>query len=294
MQLSIIIINHNTLALTTQTVNSIINAQPQIDYEIIIVDNSTEPTQIFHPALNAEKVTKVLANVPNKGFSHGCNIGAENAHGQYLLFLNSDTIMYPYTLEKSLAYIKQNKNIGALGVKTLLADGTLDKACKRGFPTPFNAICYFTKLDQLFPKIKVFNRYHLTYLSPNETHKIDAIAGAYLMLPTKLYHELGGFDETFFMYGEDLDLCYRIKAAGYDIVYYADAYITHLKGKSVTQSNNKLMKYHFYNAMRLFYDKHYKEAYPCIVSWGIYLVLWFLKAKTKLQFISKSLIKVKH
>ena len=273
MDLSIIIINHNTKALTAQAIQSIFDTNPQIAYEIIVVDNSNLAEETY---TEKQAGVTILSNVDNKGFAHGCNTGAAIAQGEYLLFLNSDTIMQPDTLDASVAYMREHTNIGALGVQVVLPDGSLDHACKRGFPTPWNALCYFSHLDRLFPKAALFNGYRLNHLNRSEIHHVDVITGAYMMMPAKLYQELSGFDETYFMYGEDIDLCWRIKAAGYDIVYYAPVTCLHLKGQSGRASQNAVVQYHFYNAMLIFYDRYYVGRYP---RWLTGIIKWAIRKK---------------
>lgn len=258
VDISIIMINHNTKKLTTQAIQSILDSKPKCNYEIIVVDNSTDCNE--QVTFQDERV-RILAGVENKGFAHGCNIGVAVAEGAYFLFLNSDTIMKSETLDKSLEYLQEHPKIGGLGVKLIKEDGTLDHACKRGFPTPWNAFCYFSKLDRMFPKTKLFNGYCLRYLSDDAVHQVDAVNGAYLMMPRDVCELTGGWDETFFMYGEDLDLCYKIHLAGYDIVYNPLLSCIHLKGKSGRESDNPFVQYHFYNAMIIFYERYYKDKY---------------------------------
>lgn len=276
MDLSIIMINHNTKTLTAQAITSIVRTNPQISFEIIVVDNSDILEETYH---TTQSNVIVLANVENKGFAHGCNTGAAIAKGEYLLFLNSDTIMQPNTLDASVQYLRQNPIVGGLGIQVLLSDGSLDHACRRGFPTPWNAFCYFSHLDKLFPKIPFFNGYRLNHLNQAETHRVDAVTGAYLMMPTELYRTLDGFDETYFMYGEDLDLCWRIKQAGYNVVYYASVTCLHLKGQSGRASYNPVVQYHFYNAMLIFYDRYYVGKYP---NWLTNIIKWAIRKKLQL------------
>lgn len=270
MDLSIIMINHNTKKLTEQAIDSILQSGVSCDYEIIVVDNSDKAEEKYQ--CHDEHVL-VLSDVENKGFAHGCNAGVRVAKGEYYLFLNSDTIMQPDTLNASLEYLRRHKDVGGFGVRLLLADGTLDHACRRGFPTPWNALCYFSKIDRLFPKIKAINGYCLRYLSDDQLHEIDAVNGAYLMMPRQVYEKTGGFDETFFMYGEDLDLCYKIHLAGYKVVYDPLLTCIHLKGKSGRASKNPLVQYHFYNAMLIFYDRYYSGKYGGVTSKLVKMVL---------------------
>ena len=219
MDLSIVIVNYNTRILTTQTVKSVIASTRGIDYEIIVVDNSSKVSEYFEME---DKRIKILSKVDNKGFGHACNIGANIAIGRYILFLNSDTIMSDGTLKGAVEYMDMHSDIGCLGIKTLLKDGSFDHGCKRGFPTPFNSLCYVLKLDKMFPKIQKFGGYTLNYLSPDETNEVDSVSGAFMLIPRRVIGKVGLFDESIFMYGEDIDLCYRIKQAGFKVVYYAD------------------------------------------------------------------------
>lgn len=270
MDLSIIMINYNTKKLTEQAVASIFQCGPKIDFEIIIVDNSSDDSQIYD--LNQDGV-RIFIHVANKGFGNACNFGAKNASGKYLLFLNSDTIMHKGTLEQCVSYLDSHNRVGALGERTLLEDGTLDHACKRGFPTPSVSLYYFTGLDKRHPESHKFGAYRQTFLDENSVGEVDAVAGSFLMIPTKVFQEIGGFDEAFFMYGEDLDLCYRIKEQGYQIVYYGKASITHLKGQSGLHTKSKTVIYHFYNAMRIFYEKHYRKKYGSLVTAVVYFAI---------------------
>lgn len=273
IELSIVMINHNTKKMTEAAIDSILDASPIIAYEVIVVDNSTEEQQTV--TYQHENV-KILSNIENKGFAHGCNIGAKAAEGEYLLFLNSDTIMHRNTLEFSLDYFKQHDEIGGLGVRLLLENGQLDHACKRGFPTPWNSFCYFTKLDKLFPHTALFNGYRLGHLDEFQIYEVDAVNGAYLLMSASLYWQLGGFDETFFMYGEDLDLCYKIKRAGFHVVYYPEVTCTHLKGQSGRKSKNTMVQYHFYQAMLIFYERYYEDVYPKLLT---SCIKWVLRKK---------------
>jgi GT2 family glycosyltransferase len=158
--------------------------------------------------------------------------------------------------------------IGALGCKILLPDGTLDKACKRSFPDVTVSFYRMTGLSLLFPRSKRFGKYNLMYLDENKTYEVDSLSGAFMMVRRKAIDEVGLLDEDFFMYGEDIDWCYRIKEAGFKVVYYGLAEIIHYKGGS---GRNKKALYEFYNAMRLFYDKHYQDKNPWIINNLIYM-----------------------
>ena len=263
MDLSIVIVNYNTKSLTTQTVKSVISSTEGIDYEIIVVDNSSKTSEYFEME---DKRVKILSRVENRGFGHACNIGANIAIGRYILFLNSDTIMRKDTLRGAVKYMDSHIDIGCLGIKTLLKDGTFDHGCKRGFPTPFNSFCYVLKLDRLFPKVKKFGGYTLNYLSQDETNEVDSVSGAFMLIPKRVLGKVGLFDESIFMYGEDIDLCYRIKKAGFKVVYYADVWMTHLKGQSGLHTKSPLVIKHFHDGIKRFYDMYYKDKHNFAVT----------------------------
>lgn len=263
MDLSIVIVNYNTRALTMQTVKSVIATTSGIDYEIIVVDNSSKTSEYFETEY---KCVKILSRVENKGFGHACNIGANIAIGRYILFLNSDTIMRNGTLRGAVEYMDRHGEIGCLGIKTLLKDGSFDHGCKRGFPTPFNSLCYVLKLDKLFPKVKKFGGYTLNYLSKDETNEVDSVSGAFMLIPKRVLGKVGLFDESIFMYGEDIDLCYRIKKAGFKVVYYADVWMTHLKGQSGLHTKSPLVIKHFHDGIKRFYDMYYRDKHNFAVT----------------------------
>ena len=270
MDLSIIMINYNTPKLTEQAVSSVFSCRPALEFEIIVVDNSEDPAERY--AGGGSGVT-VLSGVENRGFGNACNIGARRAAGKYLLFLNSDTLMHPGTLEEGVGYLSAHPRAGALGVRTLLRDGTLDHACKRGFPTPSAAFYYFTGLDRLRPGSRKLGAYRATYLEEKAVGEVDSVAGSFLMMPKDVFSALHGFDEAFFMYGEDLDLCFRLKRLGCRVVYDGRASITHLKGQSGLHTQSKTVAFHFYNAMKLFYRKHYRRKYPAVVNAAVFCAI---------------------
>lgn len=263
MDLSIVIVNFNTKELTKQTIDAVCSTTENIEYEIIVADNSTSPKDSYY---KDDKRVKLICGLPNNGFGNACNIGAAKALGRYVLFLNSDTLMQDGTLEKCVKYLDENHDAGCLGIKTLLPDGTFDHGCKRGFPTPFNSLCYVLGLNKLFPESKKFGGYTLSYLSIDHTWEVDSVSGAFMMIPRAVFIKTGGFDESIFMYGEDIDLCLRIKQLGFKVIYFADGFMIHLKGQSGLNTKNKTVIKHFHNGIRVFYDKYYKDTCPFIVT----------------------------
>lgn len=285
MDLSIILINHNKAELTAQTITSVQKTASSFSYEIIVIDNSVSPDMAYSAG---DDDVKVYGNIENKGFGHACNLGASYAKGTYLLFLNNDTILHSEALEKSLNAIKHNKKIGALGIRTLLQDGTLDHGCKRGFPTPMNSLYYFLGFDRRNPTSEKYGAYRQTFVDEKSIKKVDAVSGSFMFMPKAVFEQVNGFDTDYFMYGEDLDLCYRVREAGYEVVYYGEASMTHLKGQSGLNTNPDIVR-HFYNAMVLFYNKHYRDKYSFItnalVKLGIYIKRWISIRKCKARII---------
>jgi len=274
--LSIIIVNYRTYQLTKQTIESVINREHPFSYNIYVVDNASADGSLekleedFQDEVE-DGLVEFIANPENRGFSQANNQAITLSSSQYVLLLNSDTVVQGDCLEKCLDYMAGDKEIGALGCKILLPDGKLDKACRRSFPTPTVSFYRMTGLSLLFPRSKRFGRYNLSYLDENGTYEVDSLSGAFMLVRREAIDDVGLLDEEFFMYGEDIDWCYRIKQAGWKVVYYGDANITHYKGGSGRQSK---ALYEFYNAMRLFYNKHYRDEHNILVTIFIYTGIW--------------------
>jgi GT2 family glycosyltransferase len=276
MKLSIIIVNYNTYNLTKQTIESIIQKEHPFQYEILLVDNassdgSIQKLQEEFNELTSEEILQVFINKSNLGFAKANNIGMRIAKGEYILLLNSDTVVNEDCLEACITQMEKNTNIGALGCKVVLPDGKLDHACKRGFPTPKASLYYLLKLHKRNPK--KYGQYDALYLHEDEVGEVDSLTGAFMLMPKAVLNEVGLLDEDFFMYGEDIDLCYRIKESGYKILYYPKEQITHYKGGSSKKKRTKVI-YDFHQAMWIFYKKHYYKKYNFIISFLVYIGIW--------------------
>ncbi len=272
MDLSIIIVNYNTREFLYKTISSIYVNIKDIQVEIIVSDNGSSDGSKEYIKAQFEKLIWI-SNNENLGFSKANNIAIKKAKGRYILILNSDTAIIDDCLNKCKEYMDKFSNVGALGCKVVLPNGSLDLACRRSFPTPEVSFYRMTNLSKLFPKSKVFGKYNLTYLDEDKVYEVDSIVGAFMMLRREVVDQVGLLDEDFFMYGEDVDWCYRIKQAGWKIMYYPKAKIIHYKGGSTDKRNPKLI-YEFYRAMILFYDKHYKSKYPIFVTLFIYIGIY--------------------
>ncbi len=291
VDLSVIILSYNTKRLTEECLSSLLNSLSKIKglkIEIIVVDNgSTDGSDEMLKNFKFKNSIqfKLIINKTNAGYPKGNNQALKLAQGKYVLFLNSDVLIDNVNFSNIINYLDKNQNIGVLTVKVLLSNKTIDPASHRGFPTIWNSICYFSGLEELFRNIlrlnKIFGGYHLVHLNLQKIHEIDSPTGAFYLTRKKILEKLGGFDEDFFMYGEDLDLSYRIKKLGYMIVYYPLYQVIHLKhasglDKKDETTRNRTREY-FYEAMEIFYKKHYAAKQIKIVNNGIYLFIDVLK-----------------
>jgi GT2 family glycosyltransferase len=190
--------------------------------------------------------------------------------------LNPDTVLPPAGLSEMIAFMDAHSDVGVAGPRLERADGSLDKACRRSFPTPLVSLYHFIGLGKLFPRSRRFARYNLTYLDPAEQADVDAVVGAFMLMRTAALEGAGLLDETFFMYGEDIDLCYRIKQQGWRVVYQPAVTVLHLKGAASRKASTRAIAA-FYDAMKIFHDKHYRRTTPAPVNWAIDLGIAVLK-----------------
>jgi len=255
LQLSVIIVNYNVKYFLEQCLYSVQKACLGIDAEIIVTDNnSTDGSRAFlEPAFPA---VNFIWNTNNVGFAKANNQALAVAKGAFVLFLNPDTILPEDCIQKCLQFFTLNKNAGALGIQMVDGSGNFLKESKRAFPSPLTSLYKLTGLARLFPHSKTFAKYHLGHLSETENHEVDVLAGAFMMIPKKVLDEIGNFDERFFMYGEDVDLSFRIQKAGYKNFYFAGSSIIHFKGESTKRGSLNYVRL-FYKAMNLFVKKHY-------------------------------------
>lgn len=283
MRLSIIIVNYNVRYFLEQCLYSVRKSVVDGGVETIVVDNlSTDDSLAYLKPLFSEVV--FIANEANTGFAKACNRGLEAAKGQFVLFLNPDTIIAEDTLIRSLRFFDQHPDCGALGVQMIDGSGRFLKESKRSFPSPLTSLYKLFGLSLLFPRSKVFGRYHLGHLPNNQTHEVDVLAGAYMMVRKSILTQIGGFDETFFMYGEDVDLSYRIQKAGYKNYYLADTTIIHFKGESTRRGSLNYVRM-FYRAMSIFVRKHYGSTRAGLFNAAIQFAIWMraaISALTKL------------
>jgi len=259
VELSIIIINYNVKEFLQNLIHSLQKALSKITHEIIVVDNASDDGSVEFIRDKFPQI-HLIVNKTNVGFSKANNEALKISKGKFILLINPDTIVSEDTINRMIYFLNQNPDAGLAGCKILNPDGSLQLACRRSFPGPWTSFCKVTGLSTLFPKSKLFAKYNLTYLDENSTYEVDAISGSFMMMNREAYEKVGGFDEQFFMYGEDLDLCYRIQKNGYKVYYYPGTQIIHYKGESTKRSSLDETKY-FYNAMNLFVKKHFSSFY---------------------------------
>lgn len=290
VELSIIILTYNNQEDLPNCLESIYKFHKSHfvskNWELIVIDNNSTDSTIkdLTSHLRDYPNLQIRENKENLGFATANNVAAATALGDYILFLNADTVLEPQSITLVLKYLEDHSDVGAATAKVLLGDGTLDYSCHRGFPTPWNALCFFSGLAMLFPGVPLFSGYTLSHLDLNSLHQVDAITGAFFLLPAKLGRRLGYFDTSFFWNGEDLDLCYRIKALGYKIMYLPQVVVHHHKGASGGHKRGSATFAARFKVMELFYDKHYQNKYP---RWLRTLVLTGVKARQALAYLGK-------
>jgi GT2 family glycosyltransferase len=284
---SIIIVSFNTAEFLKKCLLSIEKSvSSKLSLEVIVSDNgSTDDTA----EIVKKEFSKVIfiANKQNLGFSKANNVAIKKSSGRYLLFLNPDTEVYPNTLEEMVKFMDENKQAGAATCRVVLPNGKLDDSCHRGFPTPWNSLCYFSGLAKLFPKTKMFGGYNLTNLDFSKTHEIDSLAGSFMLVRKIAGDEVNWWDEDYFFYGEDLDFCFMLKHKGWKIYFVPEISVLHYKGvaggikniskdiTTATSSTRKKAQTERFKAMRIFYKKHYENKYPWIVTRLVYFGISF-------------------
>jgi len=252
----------------------------EVDCEVIVVDNGSTDGSFEMVKRDFPEVL-TMASRENLGFARGNNFARKMAKGAYILFLNSDTIVRRGALRKSLSFIKKNKDVGALSCKLVLPDGNLDKDARRAFPTPWVAFTHFTGIDRLFPKSKSLSKYWYLYKSAEITQDVDVIQGAFFLTRKEVLDSVGWFSEEYFLDGEDIDLCWKIRQKGLRIVFYPEVSITHIKGASkgkrkssflkITQEERLSVINVGLDSMSIFYKKWLWGKYPLPLNWLVLL-----------------------
>ncbi len=255
MQLSVVILNYNVRYFLEQCIDSVQKAVQNIEAEIIVVDNNSPDDSC---AMVREKFPDVILiqNRENAGFPKGNNIGVARARGEYLCILNPDTVVAEDTFEKVLAFAKSKPDLGIVGCKLIDGTGNFLPESKRGIPTPFVA---FTKVAGLYKLSKSFGKYYASHLSESQTGKVEILVGAFMVMQTQTYLEVGGFDENCFMYSDDIDLSYMVLKTGKSNYYFHETSVIHYKGESTVRDGLYMKR--FREAMDFFYKKHFRVSF---------------------------------
>jgi O-antigen biosynthesis protein len=273
MKVSIVIVNYNVREFLEQCLRSVFIAIDDIESEIFVVDNhSVDGSQ----SMVRDKFPQVnlIENKENLGFSRANNQALRQVQGEYVLILNPDTLLEEETIRKCIFFMDSHNEAGALGVKMINGKGKFLPESKRALPTPAVAFYKMFGLAKIFPNSRKFGKYHLTYLDKDKIHAVEILSGAFMFIRKEALTKAGIFDEDFFMYGEDIDLSYRITKEGYRNYYFPETTIIHYKGESTKKSsiNYVLM---FYKAMLVFYGKHFSKNNDSLFSLLIKLAVYF-------------------
>lgn len=286
---SVIIVSYNTRELLLQCLDAV-ERGTEVPHEVIVVDNGSRDGS--PDAVEQRFPDTVVIRQQNVGFGRGNNAGLQQAGGRFVLLLNSDVLVRPQCVDRLADYLLVHPEVGAVGPRLIRPNGELDLACKRGFPTPRASFFRVIGLSRLFRHSRFFNAYNLGNLDEREEHEVDAGTGACLLVRRSTIDQVGFFDPDFFMYGEDLDLCFRIKDGGWKVVYLPTAQAVHLKGQSTRQATNRML-FAFHSAMWTFHSKHYAadlSAFPngliWASIWGRWAVLRARAAVTRDQRVS--------
>lgn len=258
-QLSVIVLTYNVRVLLRDCLTSVYANCAPFDFEVLVVDTGQDGSAAM--VRQEFSQSSVIEAPENPGFAAGNNLGLRRARGTFCLLLNPDTVVLPDTLERSVSELERQPRVGIVGARLVRRDGALDLACRRSFPTPRNAMFHFLRLPKLFPWHPGLGEYNLTHRDPRQSYEVDAVSGAFLLIRRQVLEQIGLLDETYWMYGEDLDLCWRSKAQGWITWYAAEIEVLHLKGQS-SRARSLRCTYEFYRAMIVFYRKFYASHAP--------------------------------
>ena len=268
IDLSVIVVSYNTKKVLYNCLSSLKDVSYELKMEIIVVDNASTDGS---PEMVKDKFEsfQLIKSKENVGFSAGNNLAREKVHGKYVLFLNSDTEVPAGTLKGTVRYMELHKDVGALTCRTILPNGKDDRDARRSFPTPWVALSHFLYLDRLLPKSKLFARYWYGYISPEVEHEVDVLQGAYFLSKKDVLDSVDWFDESYFLNGEDIDLSWKIKKAGWKIKYVPEFSILHIKKASKRGKHRFKNEVSGVKSMELFYRRRMWDRYPTVVNWTV-------------------------
>jgi len=296
VKISFIIVNFNTSDLLIKCIGNLLGIHKNM--EIIVVDNgSTDGSADRIEKKYGKKIT--LIRTKNKGISAGNNLGIKKSSGDYLIYVGTDAFPRQDALKKLIKYMDESSDVGIVTPKLVLRDGTTDLHAHRGFPTPWNSMAHFLSLNKMFPKSKLFNQYYMEYEDLNTAHEIDLCISHFMVMKKEVINKIGKWDENFWVYGEDVDICYRTKEAGYKIMYLGNVEVLHYKGAGVgrketadlsnasrdSKESMKKLARSTSSVMRMFYKKHLSKKYPFFVNWAAYIAI-FVMSKIRILMSS--------
>lgn len=279
IDLSIIVLSFNTKELLWECLVSIReNAPSDLNLEVIVVDNASIDGSADAVRSEFPKIT-LIANKENVGYTKGNNMAIKKAKGRYVLFLNADTVVHKNTLEAMVDFMDAYRDAGTATCRVELPNGKLDDSCHRGFPTPWRAFCHFFGFSRIFPRSRIFAGYSMGWKDLSKTHRIDSCSGAFMIVRRIAGEAISWWDEDFFWYGDDLDFCYRLKEKNWKVYFVPTVKILHYKGvsggiknisqhltRATRQTRLRATKARF-EAMKIFYKKHYMNKYPKPITW---------------------------
>ncbi|MCL4459989.1 MAG: glycosyltransferase family 2 protein [Chloroflexi bacterium] len=290
LDLAIIIVNYNVCDLLRDCLKTVFSSEGGFSYEVFVVDNASKDGSVTMVSREFPQA-RLIESPFNGGYAYANNLAlrvildgypslpavddeTSSALPRYILLLNPDTALSLYVLRDMIQFMDSHPDAGAAGPQLIRPDGSLDLACRRSFPTPAVSFYRMLGLSKLFPRSRRFARYNLTYLDPDDVAEVDSVVGAFMIIRSSMWRQVGLLDESFFMYGEDLDLAYRIKQRGWKVLYNGKVKVLHYKGESSRQDSWRPV-IEFYRAMLIFYRKHYASTTPfplnLLIVGGIYV-----------------------
>jgi GT2 family glycosyltransferase len=272
-RLSVIVVSFNCLGHVERCLASLEGERGDIELEVLLVDNRSTDGTLEAVAERFGWVDAVDAGA-NLGFSRANNLAMHRATGEHLLLLNPDTVVEPGALRKCVEELERRPDVGMLGCKLVQVDGRLDHACKRGFPTPSSALWHFTGLSRARPTSPRFAAYTAGHVAPDEASDVDAVNGAFMLVRRAALEQVGGLDERYWMYMEDLDWCYRFVQHGWRVVYWPGATVVHVKGGSSSKHRSWRANRAFHHGMWMFYDNHYRAGRSPLVTALVWSAIW--------------------
>lgn len=287
--LTIVIVNYNAKNFLMDCIKSVYSSENRIKFEIVVVDNDSQDGSKELITTNYPSIVWIQNSV-NEGFAKANNQGFKIAKGKYIMLLNNDTIVFDYSLDRLVEFLNESKEVGAVGPRILNTDRTLQLSCRRGLPNAVNSLGYFTKLYKIFPNNKALGSYTMSYLRDNESHAVEALSGAAMVIRKEIVEKIGGLDENFFMHFEDIDLCLRIGKAGYKLFYVYNSEIVHIKGQSSKLRSKKVIM-DFHNSLYYYYKKNYSKEKSFFTNSFVYLLIGIKKNLSLLIYNLKNVIR---